>query len=622
MTCLATFLRFATELHADGSPAVSPPRHALAHEVVRFVGEAVVAVVAETREAARAAAEAVWVDYEELPCVTDPVRATSSGAPALCTAAPDNIAAEMRHGDAPAASLAFDRAAHRIALDLVNQRLAPSPIEPRSTLAYRDSRTGRLTVRMASQMPATAMQVFESTLPNLPSGGVRVLVGDIGGGFGMKGSAYPEDVLVAHAALALGRPVKWTADRIEDFLAGNAGRDTTSQAELALDKDGKILALRVCSLSNVGAYATGIGVAIALLVGPWVSTSVYDIPTIDLHLKAVLTNTAQVGAYRGAGRPEAIYIIERLLDAAARKMNLDPAELRRRNLVRPDQMPYTNAMKQTYDSGQFERMLDQGLALSEWGSFDARREASGARGRLRGRGIATFLEWTGGSAFTERVTISVTPDGIIEISSGTQAMGQGIATSYAQLAVDVFEVSIDRIRIVQGDTDRVRGFGSAGSRSLFTGGSAVCVASQRTVEQAKDLAADALEVSASDITYRAGRFTVTGTDVAIDLFELASRQPEAKIFVDASHTVEGESWPNACHVCEVEIDPATGAVEVVAYASVNDIGRVVSPDIVRGRTARWARQVDSKTPMPSMWKVDGRLSRAMRRTEGKNCPSC
>ncbi len=337
------------------------------------------------------------------------------------------------------------------------------------------------------------------------------------------------------------------------------------------------------SLANVGAYATPAGVAIQLLIGPWVSTSIYDIAAVDLHYKAVLTNTTPTGAYRGAGRPEAIYIIERLFDAAAREMKLDPAELRRRNMILPGQMPYKNLLGQTYDSGMFEKILDQGLALADWNGFAARRAESKARGLLRGRGIASFLEWTGGNALEEKVSVDVTPDGIIEIFSATQAMGQGIATSYAQLAVDVFGVPIEKIRIVQGDTDRGNGFGSAGSRSLFTGGSAVRVASERTIDHAKALAGEALEAAAGDIEYRAGRLTVVGTDLGIDLFALAGKQPGQRIHLEASAVAGGPTWPNACHVCEVEVDPETGDVRVVAYSSVNDIGRVVSPTIARGQ---------------------------------------
>ena len=568
---------------AGGAPAASAPRRALAHEFVRFVGEAVVAVVATSRDAARDAAEAVVVEYEELQAVVDVGAAADVAAPVVTPDAPDNIAAEMRHGQADAAAAAFARAAVRIGLDIVNQRLAPAPMEPRSVVASYDEAAARLVVRISNQMPTAVAAGLSAALPGIAQDHVQVLVGDVGGGFGMKTGIYPEDIVIAHAARALKCSVRWQAERSEDFLSASHGRDVTSRAELALDAGGKVLALRVRSLANVGAYATPTGVAIQLLIGPWVSTSVYDIGVIDLHLLAVMTHTTPTGAYRGAGRPEAIYLIERLFDAAAREMKLDPAELRRRNLIRPEQMPYTNAMGQTYDSGAFERILDQGLALADWHGFGARREASLQRGLLRGRGIASFLEWTGGMAFEEKVSIDITADGVIEIFSATQAMGQGIATSYAQLAVDIFAVPIEQIRIVQGDTLRGNGFGSAGSRSLFAGGSAVRVASERTVEHARALAGDALEAAPTDIEYRAGRFSVVGTDLGIDLFALAGRQPDARIHLDATSAVGGATWPNACHVCEVEVDPETGDVRVVAYSSVNDIGRVVSPTIARGQ---------------------------------------
>ena len=572
----------------DGQPFATPPKRALAHEFVRYVGEGVVAVVAESPAAAKAALNAVVVDYEDLPAVADARRATAPGAQAVWPAAPDNVAAEMRHGDAAAAEAAFARAAHRVTLDLVNQRLAPVTMEPRSVLAYVED--GRLTLRMSSQMPSGVRNSLAEVLPGRTQDNVRVLVGDVGGGFGMKTGIYPEDIVLGWAALQLGRPVKWQAERVEDFLAAVHGRDQLSHAELALDGQGRVLALRVRTLAAVGAYPSTTAVAIPLLVGPWVSTSIYDIPCISLQMTAILTHSAPTGAYRGAGRPEAIYIIERLMDAAAREMGLDGAELRRRNLVRPEQMPYTNAMAQVYDSGQFERILDQGLVLADWAGFAARRAASQQRGKLRGRGIASFLEWTGGNALEESVHVAITADGFIELTSATMAMGQGIVTSYVQLAHEVFGVPLERIRVLQGDTDRANGFGSAGSRSLFTGGAAVRVASERTVDEGRKLAADALEAPARDIEYRAGRYTVAGTDLGIGLFELAERQAGSRLVVSASASASGPSWPNACHIAEVEIDPDTGDVQVVAYASVNDIGRVVSPTIVRGQVEGGAVQ--------------------------------
>jgi carbon-monoxide dehydrogenase large subunit len=567
----------------DGKPMAAPPRHALAVDAVRYVGEPVAAIIAETREAARDATYLVEVQYEELPFVTDAKEALRPGAALVWPESGDNVCAAIRHGDAGAAAAAFAKAAHVVRLDLTNQRLAPCPIEPRTVQAQYDPSDGRLTLRMSSQMPTGVRNTLADSVLSIGRDKVRVLVGDVGGGFGMKTGIYPEDIVVAYGARLLQRPVKWAAERSEEFLSAIHGRDVESHAELALDAGGKVLALRVASLANVGAYATATGVAIQLMIGPWVSTSVYDIGTIDFDLKAILTHTGSTGAYRGAGRPEAIYIIERLMDAAARQIGLDGAELRRRNLIHPEQMPYKNAMGQTYDSGHFESILDQGLALADWAGFEARRKASAAAGKLRGLGIATFLEWTGGNAFEERVTINVAADGYIEIASATQAMGQGIATSYAQLAVDTFKVPIEKIRILQGDTDRAEGFGSAGSRSLFTGGSAIQVAAERVVHEATDLAARELEAPASDIEYVDGVFRVAGTDHRIELFELAARQDGRRIFVDSTSSVAGPTWPNACHICEVEIDPETGAVDIVAYAGVNDVGRVINPMIVVGQ---------------------------------------
>jgi carbon-monoxide dehydrogenase large subunit len=567
----------------DGSPGAMPLRPALAHETVRFVGEAVVAVIAETLAEAKDAVDAIEVAYEELPVVIGLAAATTAGAPLVWPAATGNVAAQMKHGNAAATDAAFASAAHIVSLDLVNQRLAPTPLEPRSVLADYEAATDRLTLRLSSQMPSGARDTLCNAVLGIPTDKVRVVVGDVGGGFGMKTGLYAEDVVLAFAARSLKRPVKWTAERIEEFLAASHGRDVESRAELALDSDGKVLGYRVRSLCNVGAYAGTTGILIQLMIGPWVSTSIYDIGTIDFEFTAVLTNTTPTGAYRGAGRPEAIYLIERLFDAAARKLGLDPVEIRRRNLVRPDQMPFTNAMGQTYDSGNFGSIIDQAVKLAEWDDFPSREAQSRSRGKLRGRGLASFLEWTGGNQFEERVTVAVSGDGGIEIYAATMPMGQGIATSYAQLAVDVFGVPIDKIKIVMGDTDRGSGFGSAGSRSLFTAGSAIRHASETAIATGRDLAGEALEAAAADIEYVEGAFRVAGTDRRIGLFELAARQPGRRIYIDSTSKVNGPSWPNGCHICEVEIDPETGAVEIVSYASANDVGRVVNPMIVRGQ---------------------------------------
>lgn len=574
----------------DGSPATTPPRRALAHERVRFVGEAVAAVVAESQAAAVAAIDAISVEYEELSAVTDPLEAIAEGAPSLWHEAPDNIVAFGAHGDEAAAAKVFANATHTVSLDLVNQRVVASTMEPRATSAWVDAESGRLVVFISTQMPTGIRDALVAMIPGLSQEKVRVTVGDVGGGFGMKAGIHPEDAATAFAAWTLKRPVKWRAQRLEEFLSAVHGRDLRSHAELALDIDGKVLALRVRQHANIGGYAANPSVMLHLWFGAWVSTSIYHVPLIDIQTYAVLTNTAPVASYRGAGRPEAVYVIERLFDAAARKMQFDPAELRRRNMIRVDQMPYATPTGMTYDVGEFERILDQGLDLAQWEGFEQRAAASAARGRLRGRGIATFLEWTGANAFEESVVVTVKPEGIVELVSATMPMGQGIATSYAQLAVDVFGVPIEKIRIVQGDTDRANGFGSAGSRSLFTGGAAVLVASENTIEHARRLAAEAMEVPAHDVEYRGGTFEVAGTDLAVDLFELAGRQGAGHIVVDGTARAQAPSWPNACHVCEVEIDPESGQVAVVAYASVNDIGTVINPMIARAQVEGGAAQ--------------------------------
>ena len=567
----------------DGTPCATPERYAIACERVRFVGEAVAVVVAESMLQAGDAAEAVQVDYEELPALVRLQDAVAPGAPLHSEQAPGNIAAEKRYGDSAAAAAAFAKAAHVVSLDLVNQRLSTLTLEPRSILALVDPADGRLTVRMSSQMPSGIKTSLGTDILGIGVDKVRVTVGDVGGGFGMKSSIHPEEAVTAWCAWTLKRAVKWFADRSEEFLSSAPGRDTESHAELAFDADGRILALRVRALANVGAYPSRSGVVIPLMVGPWVQTGVYDITLIDLHFKAVLTNTAPVGAYRGAGRPEAIYIIERLMDESARQLGIDRIELRRRNFVRPEQMPYKNQMAMVYDSGRFEHVMNQGLALADWDGFAGREAESRRNGKWRGLGIATFLEWTGGNVFEERVTMTVLADGVIEVFAAVNGMGQGIATSLAQLAVDVFDVPIERIRVVLGDTDRGEGFGSGGSRSIFAGGSAVKVGAERTIEHARKLAAERLEVGAPDIDYRAGRFQVIGTDLGVGLFELAAAQEGQRIHLESTSSVSGPSWPNGCHVCEVELTPETGEVAVLGYSSVNDVGRVVNPMIVIGQ---------------------------------------
>ena len=564
---------------ADGSDLSAPTRFVLATDTVRFVGEPIVAVVADSEAQAREASEAIELDFEALPSVTRMADALAPHAP-LLTEAPDNRVAETRYGDVKATQAAFDQAAHVVHLDIVNQRLAALSIEPRSVLAF--PQEGRLVIRMSSQMP-TGVRNTVADLIGLDPSKVRVLVGDVGGGFGMKTGAYAEDVVTAYCAHTLACPVKWIADRSEDFLSSSHGRDIETKASLALDKGGKILGLRIESLCNAGAYPTMTGLAIQLLIGPWVQSSVYDIQTIDYHFTGVLTNTASTGAYRGAGRPEAIYNMERLMDEAARAGGFDRVELRRQNFVKPEQMPYKNPMGQVYDTGAFEMIMDEALDKADWQGFAKREAASKAKGLWRGLGISTFLEWTGGNALEENVQVKILSDGIIEVTSAVNAMGQGIATSLAQLVVDVFGVDISSVRVVMGDTDLANGFGSAGSRSLFTGGSAMQVGAQKTLDKARDLAGQALEASAADLAYQQGTFSVKGTDLKITLADLAKRQPDSRIELSSSTTASGPTWPNGCHICEVEVDPATGETKVVSYTSMNDAGRIVNPMIVEGQ---------------------------------------
>ena len=563
----------------DGSPLQTPERHLLATTRVRFVGEPVAVVVADSVAQAQAAAELVEVSYEPRPLAADMAQALAPDAPLLADG-PDNICAQTHFGDTAAVNEAFAKAAHVTSLDIQHQRLAAITIEPRNSIAT--MRDNRLEFRATSQAP-TQMRAALSHHLGLPVEAIRVVVGDVGGGFGMKTATYAEDLLTAYCAHRLGGAVKWVSTRSEDFLTSSHGRGVDTKIDIALDAEGKILALRFHNHADVGAYPTMAGVAIQVLIGPWVSTSIYDIPLIDATLTAVLTNRAPTGAYRGAGRPEAILSIERALDEAARAHGFDRLELRRLNIIPESKMPYTNAMGQTYDTGAFGRIFERGLALAKVDDFESRMATSAERGMWRGLGVASFLEWTSGNSFTEEVNIQILADGSVEVFTAVLPMGQGIQTSLTQLVADVFDLPAEKIRVVMGDTDRGNGFGSAGSRSIFTGGGAVSEGSAKALELARSLAAEALETAVEDLDYAQARFTVKGTDVAIELGEVAKLQADQRIVVESSTTAGAPTWPNGCHVCEVEINPETGECEVVAYSSVNDVGRVISPTIVRGQ---------------------------------------
>jgi carbon-monoxide dehydrogenase large subunit len=564
---------------ADGSPMAAPPRVLLADRTVYYVGQPVAAIIAESRDQAEDAAELALLEYEELPCVVDARRAVEPDAPQLWPDAPANVAAESAYGDPKAADAAFAEAAHVVEIELHNQRLIANALEPRCAIGVHED--GRTTLYTQNQTPTGARELLGAVFGARPEA-FRVVVGDIGGGFGMKTGLTPEDALVCHAAKKLGRPVKWRAERSEEFLAAHMGRDQRFNASLALDREGKILALRMRMLANIGATPVGSSAIIPLALGPKVQTTVYKVPVIDYGVKAVLTNTMATGAYRGAGRPEANYLMDRLMEKAARELGLDPAEIRRRNFIRPQDFPYRTHLGDVYDVGDFGRVLDGALGRADWNGFAARREQSERRGRLRGRGLSVYLEWTGAIP-TETVEIQVDADGAVTVFSGTQAMGQGLETTYAQLVTEVLQVPVTSVRIVQGDTDRANGVGSVGSRSAFVGGSAVVAAGRKVILRGKELAAEALEAAPQDIEFRDGRFHIAGTDRTIGLDELAARQAERHFRVSATETPSTPSWPNGAQVCEVEIDPETGEVELARITSVDDIGRIINHMIVEGQ---------------------------------------
>jgi carbon-monoxide dehydrogenase large subunit len=563
----------------DGPPA--PTLHALATDVVRFVGQPVAVVIAESRAAAERGANLVAVDYDPLPAAAHLTAALAPDAPLVWPGAPGNIAGRASHGDRAACDAAFAIARHVVKLAVDNQRLAPVTLEPRGGAAEFDAASGRLTFHASSQNPASWQGTLSKML-GLAHDRVRVVVGDVGGGFGMKALVHPEDVVIAHAARKLGRPVRWRATRLEEFQAASHGRDQQAEGELAFDHEGRILALRVRITGAIGAYGHGAGAAIHLMIGPKVVTGVYHVPVLHLESRAVLTHNNVIGAYRGAGRPEAIYLIERLMDAAAHALHFDPVELRRRNLVQPSQMPYRNAMGETFDSGDFPQLLERALAAADWAGYAARRHASEARGKLRGRALSTFLEWTG-VVHEETVRLHVEAGGRVRVFTAMQAMGQGIETSYLQILASTLQVEPESIEIVQGDSDVAQGIGSMGSRSLYIGGSAMQTASQQAIEHGRELAARALEAPAADLAYASGRYTVVGTDLGIDLAAVAAAQPERRIAVTTVQKVGGPSWPNGVHVAEVEVDPDTGEVAIDRYTTFDDVGRVINPMIVAGQ---------------------------------------
>jgi carbon-monoxide dehydrogenase large subunit len=550
----------------DGTPAVAPPRPLLARGEVRHVGQPVVAVVAATRAEAMDAAEAVAIEIAPLPHAAEPGGPEFSG---------------TRLGDPAAVEAALAGAAHRVRVTLRNQRLVPFALEPRAAFASWDGQ--RLTLRLGAQNPTTVRATLADAVLKIPQEQVRVLVEDIGGGFGAKSGLYPEDALVAHAARRLGGTVAWRADRTEEFVGGNHGRDQVATAEAGFDAEGRILGLRIAVTGNLGGVVNPAGVMVPTMLGPFVATGVYDVPAFALEARAVLSHQAPTAPYRGAGRPEAILLLEQVMEEAGRVTGLGPVAIRRRNLIPRIEAPHRMPNGQVMDSGDFPRLLEEALARADWDGFKARKAAAEARGMLLGRGLSAYMEWTGAGQFREAVTVEVDAAGEVTLWSATQAMGQGLATAYAQMAAAALDLPIGRITIRQGDTDRVSGFGSMASRSLFAGGSAVAEGAVRTLEELRRRAAEALEAAEADLEYAAGSFRIAGTDRAVTLGALAAREPAGKVVVASETTVAGPSWPNGVHVVEAELDPATGEVRLTRYVTLDDVGVPVNPMIVLGQ---------------------------------------
>jgi len=576
----------------DGSPMRKPPRPAFARDRVRFVGDPLAIVVAETVAQAREAAEAVMPDIEPLPAVTSAREAAAPGAPLLYDEAPGNVALDYHYGDTAEVDAAFAEAAHVVRLPLVSNRIVVSAMEPRSAVAVYGPEADRWTFRTGCQGVFGLRNQLADIL-GVPPGNVRVLTGNVGGSFGMKAAAYPEYVGLLHAARALGRPVKWTDDRSGSFLSDSHGRGTEYEAELALDAGGNFLAVRVASYANVGGYLTPVTPLMMTLNIVKNVVSVYRTKLVEVSVTCAFTNTSPVGAYRGAGRPEGNYIMERLIEAAAAETGIDSVELRRRNHIRPEELPYQAPSGMSYDSGDFTAVLDRALAAADWDGFARRREESRARGRLRGRGIGSYLEVTA-PANKEMGGIRFEADGTVTIITGTLDYGQGHATPFAQVLSERLGVPFERIRLLQGDSSELRaGGGTGGSRSISASGTAIVEASEQVIERGRQIAGHVLEAAAADIEFAAGRFTIAGTDRSIGIMELADRlrsgtvalPPGLPSSLDVAHVSDGvpSSFPNGCHVAEVEIDPDTGIVEIVGYASVNDFGTLVNPLLVEGQ---------------------------------------
>ena len=572
----------------DGSAFFLAPHPALPADRARFVGQAVAMVVAESPAAARDAAERVVVEWDPLPAVAASAEATAAGAPVVWDEAASNVCVDSLAGDPAAVDAAFGRAAHVVRLETRVNRVTGVPMEPRAAVAAYDETTGRYTIHAGSGGSQRQRNDVAGVL-GVPETAVRVVAHDVGGNYGTRNSCYPEFALVAWAARRLGRPVKWTCDRREALLTDYQSRDLVSRLELALDADGRFLALRGVNTSNVGAHAISFT---PLGKGIGVSSSVYDIPLSSMGGRAVLSHTVPTTPYRSAGRPEVIFVIERLIDLAARRHGFDRVDLRRRNLVPAAAMPHRNPLGLVYDSGDYAAAQDRAVTLADWAGFEARRAEARRRGRRRGIGLANYIELNTGDP-RERAEITVHPDERIDVVIGTLSAGQGHETSFAQLVAEWFEVGIDRVRIIAGDSDVAKvGGGSHSGRSMRLGAVVMAKASDEIVDRGRRLAAWLLEAAEADVEFARGRFAVKGTDRGVGLFEAAAAAlrpdaPEAlrgPLAGASAETMSVPSYPYGCAVCEVEVDPETGAVEIVRYTTVDDVGRAVNPLILHGQT--------------------------------------
>jgi len=584
-----------TRKRRDGSAAFATPRPALVRDRARHVGDPVALVVAATTEQAVDAAELVAVDYEPLPAVAATADAARPGAPPVWAEAPDNVAFVWEAGNKDAVARAFASAAHVTHLDFVVSRVAAAPLEPRGAVGEWDRRTGRYTLHTGIQAPHGLRTLLADQVFRVPQSHLRVVTGEVGGSFGMKSGVYPEPVLVLWAAKRLGRPVKWTSDRREGFVTDEHGRDNVSTAELALDANGKFLALRVAITLNVGAYLT------PRSAGPGTNNvggvaGVYTTPAIHLQTTGVFSNTTPTGPYRGAGRPEATYAIERVIDVAALELKIDPVELRRRNLIPTTAMPFKTGLVFTYDCGDFGRGMDMALDLADRPGFEKRRAEARQRGKLRGLGIANPVEVAGGpytAMNPDTAELRVNADGSVSLFTGSTSMGQGNETAFVQIVSDRLGVPPERIQVFWGDSDALgAGRGNGGSGALTVGGSAVTRATEKIIERGRRIAARLLEAAPEDVIHRDGKFTVTGTDRGVTFANVARaayvpRQlppgMEPGFSEEAAFTPPAVTFPNGSQICEVEIDEETGVVRIVRHSVVDDVGRMVNPMLVKGQ---------------------------------------